>query len=62
MKALTWDGSGVIVIHKKLDSGKFELPKTTRAGDQHVIVSDAIFEVIYKGVSVTPRAPRRRIH
>jgi transposase len=24
MKALTWDGSGVIVIHKKLDAGKFQ--------------------------------------
>ena len=62
MKALTWDGTGVVMIHKKLDAGKFELPKATRAGDQHVIVSDAIFEVIYKGVSVTPRAPRRRVH
>ena len=62
MKALTWDGTGVIVIHKKLDAGKFELPKATRSGDQHVIVSDAIFEVIYKGVSITPRAPRRRVH
>jgi transposase len=49
MKVLTWDGTGAIVVHKKLDAGKFELPKT-RIGDQHVIVSDAIFEVIYKGV------------
>jgi transposase len=62
MKVLTWDGSGSIVIHKKLDAGKFELPKTTRVGDQHVIVSDAIFEVIYKGVSTAPRKPRRRVH
>ncbi len=62
MKVLTWDGTGVVVIHKRLDAGKFELPKATRIGDQHVIVSDAIFEVIYKGVSVTPRAPRRRLH
>ena len=63
MRVLTWDGTGVIMIHKKLDSGKFELPKATRADDQHVVVSDAIFEVIFKGVSVTPRAPRRpRVH
>jgi len=62
MKVLTWDGTGVILIHKRLDAGKFELPKPTRVGDQHVVVSDAIFEVIYKGVSVTPRAPRRRVH
>jgi transposase len=62
MKVLTWDGTGVILIHKRLDAGKFELPKPTRASDQHVVVSDAIFEVIYKGVSITPRAPRRRVH
>jgi transposase len=62
MKVLTWDGTGAIVVHKKLDAGKFELPKATRVGDQHVIVSDAIFEVIFKGVSVTPKPTRRRVH
>lgn len=62
MKILTWDGTGTILIHKRLDAGKFELPKPTRVGDHHVVVSDAIFEVIYKGVSTTPRAPRRRVH
>jgi len=58
MKVLTWDGTGTIVIHKKLDAGRFELPRATGAGEQHVIVSDAIFEVIHKGVAVTPRAAR----
>ena len=62
MKVLTWDGTGAIVIHKKLDAGKFELPRATREGDQHVVISDAIFEVIYKGVSTTPSKPRRRVH
>jgi transposase len=62
MKVLTWDGTGVIVVHKKLDAGKFELPKATRVGDQHVMVSDAIFEVIYKGVATAPKTTRRRVH
>ena len=62
MKVLTWDGTGAIVVHKKLDAGRFELPRATRVGDQHVVVSDAIFEVIYKGVSVAPKPPRRRMH
>jgi transposase len=62
MKVLTWDGTGTIVIHKKLDAGRFELPRATGPGEQHVIVSDAIFEVIHKGVTVTPRASRGRIH
>jgi transposase len=62
MKVLTWDGTGVIVVHKKLDAGKFEIPKAVSVDDQHVIVSDAIFEVIYKGVATAPRAKRRRVH
>ena len=62
MKVLTWDGTGTIVVHKKLDAGKFELPRATRVGDQHVMVSDAIFDVIYKGVAIAPKPPRRRIH
>lgn len=62
MKVLTWDGTGAIVIHKKLDAGRFELPRPTCVGEQQVMVSDAIFDVIYKGVSVAPKMPRRRIH
>ena len=62
MKVLTWDGSGTIVVHKKLDAGKFELPRATSPGEQHLLVSDAIFEVIHKGVAITPRAARRRVH
>jgi transposase len=62
MKVLTWDGSGMIVVHKKLDAGKFELPRATRPGEQHLLVSDAIFEVIHKGVAIAPRAAHRRLH
>jgi transposase len=52
-----------VLRYKKLDAGKFSLPRPTRAGDQHVVVSDAIFDAIFKGVPTTPRsAPRRRIH
>ena len=62
MKILTWDGIGTIVVHKKLDAGRFELPRATHHGEQHLLVSDAIFDVIHKGVAITPRASRRRIH
>jgi transposase len=62
MKVLTWDGTGTIVVHKKLDAGRFELPRPTAAGEHHLVVSDAIFEVIHKGVALAPRADRRRIH
>lgn len=62
MKVLTWDGTGTIVIHKKLDAGRFELPRATAPGDQHVLVSDALFDVIHKGVAISPPRARRRLH
>ena len=58
MKVLTWDGTGTIVIHKKLDAGRFELPRATTPGEHHLQVSDAIFDVIHKGIALTPRAAR----
>lgn len=62
MKVLTWDGTGTIVVHKKLDAGRFDLPRPTSPGEHHLVVSDAIFEVLYKGIAVAPRPDRRRIH
>lgn len=62
MKVLTWDGTGTIVIHKKLDAGRFELPRATSPGELHLRISDAMFDVIHKGVALTPRTPRPRHH
>jgi len=38
------------------------LPRATKPGEQHLVVSDAIFEVIHKGVAITARRDRRRFH
>lgn len=62
MKVLTWDGTGTIVIHKRLDAGRFELPRAASPGEQHLRISDAMFDVIHKGVALTPRAARPRFH
>ena len=62
MKVLTWDGTGTIVTHKKLDAGRFELPRATSPGELHLRVSDAMFEVIHRGIAHTPRAARPRRH
>ena len=62
MKVLTWDGTGTIVVHKRLDAGRFELPRATTPGEQHLRISDAMFDAIHKGVPLTPRAPRASRH
>ena len=53
MKVLTWE---------KLDAGRFELPRATAPGELHLRISDAMFDVIHKGVALTPRASRPRFH
>jgi hypothetical protein len=52
----------VIVIHKKLDAGRFELPRATDASEQHLLVSSAIFDAIHRGVALTPRSTSRKFH
>jgi hypothetical protein len=39
-----------------------ELPRPTASGEQHLVVSDAIFEAIHEGVALTPRPDRGRFH
>jgi len=62
MKVLTWDGTGTIVVHKRLDAGRFELPRATTTEEQHLQISGAIFDVLHRGVATRPRASRRRVH
>jgi len=62
MKILTWDGSGDVIISKRLDFGRFELPMATAHGQQHVMVSDALFAAIFGGNGTRPNKRRRITH
>jgi transposase len=55
LKVLWWDGTGVVLWYKKLDSGVFEIPRPEREGDRSVVVSEAAFEAIFAGL-------RRLVH
>ena len=61
MKVLTWDGTGVVLVHKRLEAGRFVLPTRTEHEQQHIVVSDAMFDVLFKGVRMPPRRRRRRV-
>lgn len=51
VKVLTWDGTGTVLIYKRLDRGLFEVPLPTRPGEQSVVVSDALFEALFAGLT-----------
>lgn len=62
MKILTRDGSGDVLISKRLDFGRFELPVATSHAQQHVMVSDALFGAIFGGNGTHPNKRRRITH
>ena len=51
VKVLTWDGTGTVLIYKRLDRGLFEIPLPTRPGEESVVVSDALFEALFAGLT-----------
>jgi transposase len=55
MKVLTWEVTGIVLVRKSSAQGSSSCSKPTRVGDQHIVVSDAIFDVIFKGVRVAPK-------
>ena len=50
VKVLSWDGTGTVLLYKRLDRGLFEIPRAARAGDASVSVSEAAFEAIFSGL------------
>ena len=47
---MTGDGTGVVLLYKKLDRGLFEVPLPEAAGDRSVGVSETTFEAIFAGL------------
>lgn len=51
VKVLSWDGTGVVLVYKRLDRGLFELPRPVSSGEQSVVVSEAAFEAMFNGLA-----------
>ena len=50
VKVLYWDGTGAVLVHKRLDRGLFEIPIATD-GAASVTLGDAAFEALFAGLS-----------
>lgn len=50
LKVLWWDGTGTVLLYKRLDASKFEIPRPREVGATSVVVSDATFEALFSGL------------
>jgi transposase len=55
LKVLSWDGTGMVLWYKKLDSGLFEQPAPERSGDYSVQISEVAFEALFAGLETQGR-------
>lgn len=53
LEVIWWDGTGAILLHKKLDHGVFDRPMPTSEGDLSHLISEAAFQAIFVGVRPT---------
>ena len=51
VKILSWDGTGVVLIYKRLDVGLFEIPRPIGNSDASILISEAAFEAIFAGLA-----------
>lgn len=58
MKGLFFDGSGWVILAKRLEQGTFQIPKVA-ADQRHLRVDAAVLALLLEGVDLA-RAPRRK--
>ena len=52
LKVLFFDGSGMCIFYKRLDSRVFQLPEPTAPDTRHVEVDDGMLDALLDGIAV----------
>lgn len=60
LKVLFFDGSGLCLYYKRLDSGTFRVPDMPRPGTTSVVIEERALDDLLDGVDVEAPARRRR--
>ena len=65
LKVLFFDGTGMCIFYKRLDSGRYQIPEAPHADVRHVEVDDATLEALLDGIDVdqdSETRPRSKTH
>jgi transposase len=58
LKILLWEPSGYLLIYKRLERGRFHLPRAPRPGARHLEMESAELALMMEGIDL--RGARRR--
>lgn len=58
MKILVWQPSGFLLIYKRLERGRFRIPRAPKAGARHIEVDASELTLMIEGIDL--RGARRR--
>lgn len=66
-KVLFFDGTGMCVLHKRLDRGAFAVPEIPADGVTHLEINEGQLEALLDGIAIAAASaaaptPRRRTH
>lgn len=59
IKALLWEGSGFLLLYKRLEDGAFSWP---RSGDEAAALTEEQYRMLMDGLNPFPRKKIREIH
>lgn len=59
-KVLVWEKSGYLLLYKRLERGRFELPRAPSAGSSHIQVEATELALILDGIDLTSARRRPR--
>ena len=54
IKCLLWEGDGWLLLYKRIESGGFSWPRTTR---EALEISESQFRQLMQGLEIVPRRP-----
>lgn len=60
LKILLWEPSGYLLVYKRLERGRFHLPRSPRAGARHIEMEATDLALMMEGIDLRGASRRRR--
>ena len=60
MKVLLWQPSGYVLVYKRLERGRFRLPRRPEPGKRHIEIESTELALMMEGIELADSRRRKR--